>query len=237
MNILLQFVSDKHAESLKASMNINGGMNGIGTYNGSNRIENDLNSNSNEKDLMIEKIKPLGKINVLEIGDEETFINFNRKKDYFCAKCSEPALYGKNDLLYIKCLNCFNKVCKFCTRDYSLNHFDLATKDYCKVYYRKSIPAVAQYSFCKEFCTTFGFFVVGYLLVLLTFYTKMSLTFQKVFYIESINKESQNIHYYRLKYMLYLLCLILLSILSVPLMVLMINFFPSFVNMFNIIEE
>ena len=84
----------------------------------------------------LENIKLYTKNHVLDIDTNENFFKFNKSKINFCIKCKEPTLFDKTGTKFIKCLNCFQKICKYCMKEYDNTHLDINIKNHCKVYFR-----------------------------------------------------------------------------------------------------
>ena len=101
---------------------------------------------------------------VLDVTNDNTFIGFNRAKEWFCNKCYEPALFGKLDKNFVKCLNCSQFFCKFCMKDLGIDHFDSKGSNSCRIFYRiKSTNDNTKTSKCLKS-------IVYYLLVYIVSY-------------------------------------------------------------------
>ena len=75
--------------------------------------------------------------NIIDVNSNELFFNYCINKNNICLECKKNTLYGKNSSCYVKCLNCFKKYCKFCFKKYDIFHFDIKSKNRCKVYFRQ----------------------------------------------------------------------------------------------------
>lgn len=73
---------------------------------------------------------------VLDIDSNKKFFNFNNMKGIYCPECRKDALFAKTNSHFFKCLFCENKICKYCSKIYTREHFDLTNPNHCKVYYR-----------------------------------------------------------------------------------------------------
>ena len=85
----------------------------------------------------LDNIKLYTKTHVLDIDTNENFFRFKKSKIQFCNKCGEPTLFNKTGTKFIKCLNCLQKICKYCIKEYDNTHLDINVKNHCKVYFRK----------------------------------------------------------------------------------------------------
>ena len=85
----------------------------------------------------LDNIKLYTKTHVLDIDTNENFFKFKKNKIQFCNKCGEPTLFNKTGTKFIKCLNCLQKICKYCIKEYDNTHLDINIKNHCKVYFRK----------------------------------------------------------------------------------------------------
>ncbi len=75
--------------------------------------------------------------NVFDINSNETFFQYTKNKNQICPNCKEMELYGKSNKPFIKCLNCFNKFCKYCLKSFDINHLEKDNINRCKIYYRR----------------------------------------------------------------------------------------------------
>ena len=123
--ILKQIISENHYNLLDGKPN-------IFTYSSSYQISSKYNLIPKEQ----EKYKLYTQRHVLDINSNENFFMYNKAKNQFCPNCGEPALFSKIKGNFIKCLNCFHKICKYCMKGFDQNHMDIASEDHCKVYYR-----------------------------------------------------------------------------------------------------
>ena len=88
----------------------------------------------------------------------------HEKSKIICSKCKEPSLFKRDDLTYIKCLNCGNVICKYCFKKLN-NYKKFYTRNLlCGVCYARkkkrkkiSIFTKINYEILFVFC---GFFAV-----------------------------------------------------------------------------
>ena len=168
---------------------------------------------------------------VLDINSSESIFIFKQNKEHYCINCFEPTLFGKNGSKYLKCLNCFFSVCKFCLKSFDCNHFDKSSFNYCRVYYRKKMSSVqfVKDSIILSFLQTLALYIISYFVVYIgiicyfnTFYNDL---------IDIVN-ESSNIKYYLKLLSLYLFTILLLLIL-IPFFMIILPFFPVLLILFK----
>jgi len=125
----------------------------------------------------LDNIKLYTKTHVLDIDTNENFYRFKKSKIQFCIKCGEPTLFNKTGTKFIKCLNCLQKICKYCIKEYDNTHLDINVKNHCKVYFRikdiKNNDASNKDSCCYDiikeilytFISFFMMFIAGFIYV------------------------------------------------------------------------
>lgn len=135
------------------------------------------------------RIKLYSQKHVFDITNNESFRYFNRAKDQFCTRCYEPSLYGKSGKKFVKCLNCLHKLCKFCGKEYTTEHFNISGFNYCKVFYRKRTSGfqTSRANTCKEICLGTILFFIGYFVFILGVFKYIS-----NFFVYLLNLEKEN---------------------------------------------
>ena len=123
--ILKEIISENHYNLLDGKPN-------IFTYSSSYQISSKYGFIPKEQ----EKLKLYTQKHVLDVSSNENFFMYNKAKNQFCPKCGEPALFTKIKGHFIKCLNCFHRICKYCMKEFDQNHMDISNEEHCKVYYR-----------------------------------------------------------------------------------------------------
>ena len=128
------------------------------------------NDNTNNKYLIEEKYdKYLFNKNICEFTEKPKDIikDYLKVKNLLCPKCGKPSLFGRNSNIYIKCLNCSFQLCKYCFKEYSDEHLNQRSPNYCKIFFRNlfGIKKGKKYDL--------GFFIIcfifGYLVFLIGF--------------------------------------------------------------------
>lgn len=124
-----------------------------------------------------EGLKLYSSNNVLDVNCNGAFYQYCKNKQLICPKCKEMSLYGKNCFHFIKCLNCFCRICKYCFKNYSVLHMDPSSIDRCKVYYRRDTEKVKnnknkQQRFIHKFLLNLFFVVSGYFIISSVFLVK-----------------------------------------------------------------
>ena len=73
---------------------------------------------------------------MIDINSNENFYMFHGVKEQYCPLCNEESLFSKTGTHFIKCLNCFHKICKHCFKEFNDLHLDIANENHCKIYFR-----------------------------------------------------------------------------------------------------
>jgi hypothetical protein len=166
------------------------------------------------KDNKIDEIKVYTQKHILDINTNENFLLYNKTKEQFCQKCTEASLYGRTGKTYVKCLNCFNTICKFCMKIYNYDHLDITSESYCKVYFRKDLKKqIIKPNKFKLYLLTLAMIIASYFLCFISIlkYTNQFIEMKKTT---------------KFKTFTYNIVLILLYILIVPIMLMIIPYFP-----------
>ena len=74
---------------------------------------------------------------VIDINSNQNFYMYNKAKVQFCPKCFEQTLFSKTGTYFVKCLNCFHRICKYCMKEFNEFHMDMNYEEHCKVYFRR----------------------------------------------------------------------------------------------------
>jgi hypothetical protein len=163
---------------------------------------------------------------VFDINTNDTFFNYNKTKDRFCIKCGEPSLYGRTGKTYVKCLNCYNTICKFCMKYFTYDHLDITSMNYCKVYFRKTLKkTVEKESKIKIFLLTYLMMIPSYVLFVLAMYTYIADFMSYLI----CHKDKTN----TVIKIIYLLLLLLTVTILFPIFIVLLSFFPVLIAIFK----
>ena len=170
-------------------------------------------------------IKKYTQKNVIDINSNKIFYNYNSGKDVYCPFCYEESLFTKTSTHYYKCLNCLNKICRYCFKEFNDRHIDINNNDHCKVYYRLDEKNDKNNNI-------FISYLIQLFFVLACFYLCFAGTFLNIrkiiFYIFKVNK-NKNI----LKYILGYFFTIIFFIITMPFIFLLYPYFPSIMSAFD----
>lgn len=210
IELILSIVSDNHAKILqqrtKKKMNEDKDTEII-SYN------HNLKKNFNEQKT--KGIVFYSSNSVLDVNSNELFYQYSRNKQLICPKCKEMSLYGKNYFHFIKCLNCFCRICKYCLREYSVLHMDATSFDRCKVYFRRDKEQIKQQikkqnAFCRRYLVSILFILAGY-----------SILFS--YFINKAKKSLLMSKYYKV---IFFCCYCVLFVCTLPFLIIIIPYYP-----------
>jgi hypothetical protein len=174
---------------------------------------------NSSRDTKFEEVKVYTQKHILDINNNDNFLLYNKTKELFCQKCTEASLYGRTGKTYVKCLNCFNTICKFCMKVYNYDHLDITSESYCKVYFRKDLKKqVIKPNKCKLYLLTLGLIIASYFLLFISVLKYILKFFE--------NKEKS-----KCKTFTNYILIILLYILMIPIMLMTIPYFPLLISM------
>jgi hypothetical protein len=222
-------VSEKHFAASKDDIDSNFPNNpdNVNTNSIKNKIIRHKQSMNNF--INVDSIKLYSQKHVLDINTNESFFIFNKAKEQFCIKCSEPALYGKNGKYIVKCLNCYHVICKFCMKPFSNDHFDITAFNYCKVYFRRRLRKISltqEKSACKSLMFMLLFLFVSYFMIVFGAFKLISVLFQRML---CLGKKSRKCLVF--KNLIYYFLLIIFCMITFCLSILIIPFLPSFLSL------
>jgi hypothetical protein len=163
---------------------------------------------------------------VFDINTNDTFFNYNKTKDRFCIKCGEPSLYGRTGKTYVKCLNCYNTICKFCMKAFTYDHLDITSMNYCKVYFRKTLKkTIEKESKLKLFILTYIMMIPSYVLFVFAMYSYIA---DAMSYL--LCRKDKTIKAVKL---IYLIMLMLIILILFPVFIILIPYFPVLIAVFK----
>ena len=159
--------------------------------------------------------------NVIDINSNLTLYKVRKSKDEYCPNCHEHSLFRNNNLFFYKCLNCGNKICKYCNKKFTSVHMVFDDPSHCKVYQRRKKKSVIKnkyHSFLMQLIYTFGMFVI---------FLAYCFLFIKKFFLLILGFGNKNylkiIFSYFLSFCIYLIIL--------PILIIFIPFFPNIVTL------
>jgi hypothetical protein len=170
-------------------------------------------------DSKFEEVKVYTQKHILDINTNDNFLLYNKIKEQFCQKCTEASLYGRTGKTYVKCLNCFNTICKFCMKIYNYDHLDITSENYCKVYFRKDLKKhIVKPNKCKLYLLTLGLIIASYFLLFMAIFKHIHKYFK--------NKKSNIVFSIFYNIIFFLLCIFL-----APILLMTIPYFPILIHM------
>jgi hypothetical protein len=160
-----KLLSGKHYQAYRKHMD-----EANNTDSGAFNIFKQLKSTNTNTDVKVYTQK-----HVFDVNTNDTFFCYNKARDQFCIKCGEPSLYGRTGKTYVKCLNCYNTICKFCMKFYTYDHFDITSMNYCKVYFRKTLKKIFEKpSTLKIFLLTYLMMLPSFIMFICAMYTYLA---------------------------------------------------------------
>ena len=182
--------------------------------------------------IKMEDLKLYTQKHVLDINNNQTFFNYNKRRKLFCPNCEQESLYSKTGTLFLKCLNCNQKICKYCLKNYHENHMNINIEDHCKVYFRRNNIYDNKLNTCKNFCLQLFFVIAAYYLTFVGILLSLFIEFKKLFCVKRKNdKITIGII---LKTLLALFFSVIIFFISVPFIVLILPYFPVILTISDI---
>ena len=132
----------------------------------------------------------------------------------------------------MRCLNCHFKQCKYCFKEYTKEHFDMVSQNYCKVYYRNDdifrIKLNKIIDFLKQILFVFAIFFLAII---------SPWVLSKKYFTNSLLKRDNHDNYKCFLYCIKIIFIYFLSffifIIFLPITVLLFPYFPSFLTIFD----
>ena len=212
--ILKQIISENHYNLLDGKPN-------IFTYSSSYQISSKYNLIPKEQ----EKYKLYTQRHVLDINSNENFFMYNKAKNQFCPNCGEPALFSKIKGNFIKCLNCFHKICKYCMKGFDQNHMDIASEDHCKVYYRIEGDINKPRNCFMNYLIQLFFIIASFIFMFIGGFLTIRNGIKWFFCV----KNDSNCFLWLIVYFLS----IIFFICAIPILLILFPYFPVFTAIFN----
>lgn len=103
---------------------------------------------------------------IIDVNTNQQFFQYNSSKQMACPHCYELALYGQTNQHFVKCFNCFYKLCKHCLLPFEDSHMNYTSDLRCKVYYRrKKTDSKSIFQVIKNVCSWMLLVIAGFVLM------------------------------------------------------------------------
>ena len=186
-----------------------------------------LRNNYNNK----KEMKNYSENHVLDINNNKIFYNFNKNKNIFCSRCNNQSLFCREKQLFMRCLFCNFEQCKYCFKEYTHDHFDMNSNNYCRIYYRDSdidkISKSKMYLFLKQILLVFA----SFFLIIISFWKLSKSMFFNCFF--KLNENNNNCILFYIKIILIYILTFLIFAIFLPINIIMFPWFPSFLAIFD----
>ena len=150
---------------------------------------------------------------------------YNKAKNQFCPKCGEPALFTKIKGHFIKCLNCFHRICKYCMKEFDQNHMDISNEEHCKVYYRIENEVNEPRSCFMNYLIQLFFIISSFIFMFIGGFLTIRNGIKWFFCV----KNDSNCFLWLIVYFFS----IIFFICAIPIILLIFPYFPIFTSIFN----
>ena len=211
--ILKNFVSEEHLNLLEKNN------------------KNKLLSSKIKTNTSYEQMKLYSKKNVIDINNNKILYNYNKSKDIFCSNCQKDTLFSKVNNYFLKCLNCGHCECKYCFKDYTLDHLNRNSNNRCKVFYRRNDENV-EINKCIFFLLQIFLVFAMYCMIFISIFLNLKEFFK---YIFGIRKKNNNyiclIYYFKMFFVIIFSTFFL--ILCIPFIIIWYSFFPYILALFD----
>ena len=186
-----------------------------------------LRNNYNNK----KEMKNYSENHVLDINNNKIFYNFNKNKNIFCSRCNNQSLFCREKQLFMRCLFCNFEQCKYCFKEYTQDHFDMNSNNYCRIYYRDSdidkISKSKMYLFLKQILLVFA----SFFLIIISFWKLSKSIFFNCFF--KLNENNNNCILFYIKIILIYILTFFIFAIFLPIDIIMFPWFPSFLAIFD----
>lgn len=182
--------------------------------------------------LKVENLKPYFQKHFLEINSNENFYLYNKNKDIYCNRCLKPTLFTKINGYFIKCLNCHQRICKYCLKEFNDHHMDIMNENHCKVYYRKGkLFLNPKTNYIMIYCLQLLFVITMYYLTIVCVYFIVIQFLKKKLKLDS-NKNQKS--FIRLvTYIFIHFFSIVLFLVWLPFILIIYPFFPALISLID----
>lgn len=221
--IVKKFVTEKHFNNFLKKLEINDEKIAVfpaneekGTFHLAKKSTTFMDNND---------FKNYSKKHVLEVTASISFLYYSKTKEVYCKNCNEESLFGKNCRNFIKCMNCLKTYCKYCSKNYSVGHFDFTGNNYCKIFFRRHCRYLpSERNRCREAVSDFIVFLMGYIVFVVGVINYINLLVRSI-----LNNEKQE----NVKSSFQILIVVLISCVVLPILFLMLPFYPAMVAIFR----
>jgi hypothetical protein len=191
---------------------------------------NNLNSIKFFSDNNYNNLKNYSGNHVIDINNNKLFYNFNKNKKIFCSKCNEETLFCRDKQFFMKCLNCGYAQCKYCFKEYTYDHFDMNSPNYCRIYYREEeFNGKTMAIFLKFLLQLFFVFAIFFLIIIsLWKVPKKKLT---DLFFKGNKKHNRFLFYIKIIFIYFFTFIIF--IICLPFNIILFPWFPSFLAFFD----
>ena len=211
-----KFLSNKHYKMLIEEEKTNN-LNSL-------KLRNNYSNNKKE-------MKNYSENHVLDINNNKIFYNFNKNKNIFCSRCNNQSLFCREKQLFMRCLFCNFEQCKYCFKEYTQDHFDMNSNNYCRIYYRDSdidkISKSKMYLFLKQILLVFA----SFFLIIISFWKLSKNMIFNCFF--KLNENNNNCFLFYIKIILIYILTFLIFAIFLPINIIMFPWFPSFLAIFD----
>ena len=198
-------------------------------------IEEEKNNNLNSLKLIknnnYKEMKNYSENHVLDINNNKKFYNFNKNKNIFCSKCNNETLFCREKQLFMRCLYCGFAQCKHCFKEYTHDHLDMNSKNYCRIYYRDSeLDERSTSKIIKFLIQLFLVFAIFFLSIISLWKVPKDF-FTNCFF--KLNENNNNCFLFCVKIIFIYFFTFVIFMICLPINILMFPWFPSFLALFD----
>ena len=227
IEIIKKLVSEEHFNSIKENQIKINNNSIISDKKNMTKFQLMKNLNENNEDKN-NHIKLYSQKHVIDINSNEHFFFYNKSKTNFCPNCKENSLFVKGGNNYIKCLNCFYSMCKFCLKEYDENHLDISSLGHCKVCFRRKDEKISKNSCIVNFFIQLFLVIISYLLLFIGLFFYI-FNFLRICFTCNTKKYINNSF---LSFIIYFISFLIMIIFS-PFLLIFIPYFPILNEIFG----
>ena len=171
---------------------------------------------------------------VIDVNNNKLFYNFNKNKNIFCSRCFKETLFCREKQSFMRCLNCNFAQCKYCFKEYTKDHFDMNSKNYCRIYYRNFELEMHSLTQIKKFLLQLFLVFAIFYLTIISFWKYPKKIFSNIIFKKNENNEKYNNYFlFCVKIIFIYLFTLIIFIICLPINFLLFPWFPSFLALFD----